>query len=176
MHKIEEDCLIVLPAVKEALARGNVDFIPYELNELLQVFRINLDPDCADYRKAALALMKAEVRALQDTLARNRGEAIDSPKLPDPTSTAPVSGCGLRAAYKGWEKMEARPISTRMEFSRAIGRFIELHGDMDVVQINRRHVREFREAAQLVPKHRAGKLRNAPLPHLAEWSRNHPGG
>jgi hypothetical protein len=44
-----------------------------------------------------------------------------------------------------------------------------------VVQINRRHVREFRDAAQLVPRHRSGKLRDAPLPKLVEWSREHPG-
>ena len=50
--------MIVLPALKAALARGNDDFIRYELNELLQVFRINLDPNCLDYRKLALAVMK----------------------------------------------------------------------------------------------------------------------
>ena len=44
-----------------------------------------------------------------------------------------------------------------------------------MVQINKRHVREFREAAQLVPKLRAGKLRKARLPELAEFSREHPG-
>jgi integrase len=62
-----------------------------------------------------------------------------------------------------------------MEFSRGIDRFIELHGDLDVVQINRGHVRQFRDAAQLVPKLRVGKLRKALLPELAEWSRAHPG-
>jgi hypothetical protein len=55
MHKIEEDASTVLSAAREALARGNVNFIRYELNELLQLFRINLDPACADYRKVALA-------------------------------------------------------------------------------------------------------------------------
>jgi hypothetical protein len=40
MHKIEEDASIVLLAAKEALARGNINFIRYELNELLQLFRI----------------------------------------------------------------------------------------------------------------------------------------
>jgi integrase len=175
MHKVDEDASVVLLAAKEALARGNVNFIRYELNELLQLFRINLDPSCSDYRKVALAVIKAEVRALEDVRARNRGTPIDSPKLLDPSSGSPASGCGLRAAYDGWDKMEARPISTRMEFSRAIDRFIELHGDMDVVQINRRHVREFRDAAQLVPRHRPGKLRDAPLPKLVEWSREHPG-
>jgi hypothetical protein len=74
MHKIEEDASIVLPVVREALARGNVDFIRYELNELLQLFRINLDQACADYRKLAVAVMRAEVRALEGKLARNQGE------------------------------------------------------------------------------------------------------
>ncbi|MDR3483603.1 MAG: site-specific integrase [Bradyrhizobium sp.] len=174
MHKLGEDVSIVLPAAKEALARGNVNFIRYELTELLQLFRINLDHNCADYRKLALAMIKAEVRALEDIRARNRGEPIESPKLIEPSGKAQVSGCSLRAAYEGWDKMEKRPTSTRMEFSRGIERFIELHGDLDVGQINKRHVREFREAAQLVPKHRPGKLKKARLPELVEWTRKNP--
>jgi integrase len=175
MHKIEEGSSMVLRAAREALARGNVNFIRYELNELLQVFRINLDPKSADYRKLALAVIKAEVRALEDVRSRNRGEPIDSPKLVEPNGSAPASGCSLRSAYDGWDKMEPRKKSTRMEFSRGIDRFIELHGDLDVIQINRRHVREYRDAAQLVPKRRAGKLRDASLPALVEWTRTHPG-
>lgn len=108
MHKVEEDPSVVLLAAKEALARGNINFLRYELNELLQLFRINLDATCVDYRKVALAVIKAEVRALEDVLARNRGQPIDTPKLPDLTSAA-VAGHGLRAAYDGWDKMEARP-------------------------------------------------------------------
>ena len=84
MHKIEESASVVLPKLKEALARGNVEFIRYELNELLQVFRINLDPNCPDYRKLALAVMRAEVRALEAIQARHRGEPIESPKLIEP--------------------------------------------------------------------------------------------
>jgi hypothetical protein len=157
------------------LARGNVNFIRYELNELLQLFRINLDPACSDYRRVALAVIKSEVRVLEGVLARNRGVPLDSPKLPEPTNSAPASSCSLLAAYQSWDKVKARPISTRMEFSRGIERFIELHGDMDVGQINRRHVREFRVAAQFVPKCRTGKLRKAALPELAKWSSEHPG-
>ena len=74
-----QDASTVLSAVRQALARGNVEFIRYELNELLQLFRINLDPRCPDYRKLALAVMRAEVRALENVLARNRGEPIESP-------------------------------------------------------------------------------------------------
>jgi integrase len=175
MHKLEEDVSIVLPAAKEALARGNVNFIRYELNELLQLFRINLDHNCADYRKLALAVIKAEVRALEHVGARNRGEPIESPKLVEPGEKAPVSSCSLRAAYEGWEKIEPRKRGTQLEFAKGIDRFIELHGNLDVVKINRKHVREFRDAAQLVPKHRAGKLKDAPLPELVSWTRSHPG-
>jgi hypothetical protein len=39
MHKIDEGTSIVLPALKKALARGNVEFIRYELNEVLRVLR-----------------------------------------------------------------------------------------------------------------------------------------
>ena len=171
---LEEDVSIVLPAAKQALAQGKIDFIRYELNELLRLFRINLDPDCADYRKAAMALMRSWVRALQDVSARQRGEPIESPPMPETKRTAPTSGRSLRAAYNGWVKMQERPQGTLLEFSRGITRFIELHGDLDVAQINRGHVRAFREAAQLVPKHRAGKLRKMTLPEFADWSRQHP--
>ena len=86
----------------------------------------------------------------------------------------PSSSCGLRAAYEGWLKVAPRKKSTSMEFERGIERFIELHGDLEVAQINRGHVRQFRDAALLVPARRSGKLLNAPLPELVEYSRAHP--
>lgn len=177
MHKIDEDTSTVLPAVKAALARGNVDFIRYEVNELLQLFGINLDPNSPDFRKLALAVMRAEVRALEAVQARHRGAAIESPKLVEPSgalNNMPSSGSGLRAAYEGWLKVAPRRKSTSMEFERGIERFIELHGDLDVTKINRGHVRQFRDAAQLVPAKRSGKLLKAPLPELAAYSRKHP--
>jgi len=177
MYKIEESASIVLPAAREALARGNVEFIRDELNELLQVFRINLDPNCPDYRKLALAVTRSFVRALEDVLARNRGATIESPKLVEPSGNSlPLSSSGsrLRAAYDAWVRTEPRKKSTELEFARGIDRFVELHGDLDVVQINRGHVREFRDAAQLVPTGRSGKLLKATLPQLVDYSRAHP--
>lgn len=60
-----------------------------------------------------------------------------------------------------------------MEFERGIERFIELHGDLDVAKINRGHVREFRDAAQLVPAKRSGKLLG-PSARACRYSRKHP--
>src|SRR6266446_7950482 len=91
--------------------------------------------------------------ALHERTRATRREPIESPKLIEPGgSRAPSSGCGLRAAYEGWVKVEPRKKSTQLEFARGIDRFIELHGDLDVVEISRPHVREFRNAAQLVPR------------------------
>src|SRR5215470_7455148 len=99
--------------------------------------------------------MRAEVRALEAIRARHQGEPIESPKLVEPGATnGPSGGWGLRAAYEGWVKVEPRKKSTQLEFARGIDRFIELHGDLEVSQINRSHVREFRDAAQLVPARR----------------------
>src|SRR5262249_24960277 len=111
----------------------------------------------------------------KDIAARNRGEPIDTPKLLEPPSThSRIQGEGLDAAYNAWLKAKKRSASAIREFAHAIARFKELHGDLAIVQITRRHVREFREALQLTPKRRSGKLREAPLPELAEWADKHP--
>lgn len=119
----------------------------------------------------ALAVMRAEVRALQAIQARHQGEPIESPKLVEPRDDRNVSssGSGLRAAYEGWLKVTPRRKSTSMEFERGIERFIELHGDPDVAKINRG---QFREAAQLVPAKMSGKLLKVPLPELVAYSRS----
>ena len=88
-------------------------------------------------------------------------QPIDSPKLIEPRSKAPASGCSLRAAYEGWEKMEPRKRSTQLEFSKGIDRFIELHGDLDVVQINKGHVREFRDGGTAGSKASARKAQES---------------
>src|SRR5439155_16820201 len=104
---------IVLPIAKEALSRGNIEFIRYELNELLQLFRVNLDPNRPAYRRLALAIIRAEVLALEAVRARNRGEPVESPKLVEPAlSSVPQSGCSLRAAYEGWLKTQSSKKST----------------------------------------------------------------
>ena len=66
MAKIDQSLEMVLPAAQQALARGNISFLKWEIDELLKVFRINLDPKCASYRELGMAVLKAFVRALQD--------------------------------------------------------------------------------------------------------------
>jgi integrase len=60
------------------------------------------------------------------------------------------------------------------EFGHAVDRFVELHGDLPVVEIKRRHVLAFREALQDIPTRRTGKLKGADLPTLVEWRKDNP--
>jgi hypothetical protein len=78
-----------LPAAQKALARGDIGFLKAEIDELLKLFRINLDPQSPSYRELGQAVLKAFVRALQDTARRQKGEPIDTPPLPA-IGTAPT--------------------------------------------------------------------------------------
>jgi hypothetical protein len=81
----------------------------------------------------------------------------------------------LKASYEGWQKSASRPKNTLREFGYAVARFCELHGDIEIARITRRHVLQFREALQEMPLRRSGTLRTATLPELVEWSKGHPG-
>ena len=119
MHKVEEDASVVLFAAKEALARGNINFIRYELNELLQLFRINLDPACADYRKVALAVIRADVRALEDVLARNRVNRLTVRSCPSPAAQPPCRAAACEPPTMAGTKWKL--VQSRREWSSLAG-------------------------------------------------------
>jgi integrase len=174
MAKIENDNSVVLAAAQRALARGDVSFIRYELNALLEVFQINLDPSSPSYRKLARAVTEAQVKACKAVLARHKGEPVATPPLLQPSDESAVTSGTLRDALLGWQKERNPSPGVMAEYERAIRLFGELHGDLPVVHIKRTHARSFREALQDVPRQRAASLGNAALPDLAEWGRQHP--
>jgi integrase len=165
-----------LKAAQAALARGNIEYIVPEVEELLDVFfRIRLDPTTIFYRQLGAAVLTEHVKALQALLRRHAGEPIDTPRQCDvDESNATPQGDTLRAAFLGWMKARNPSSGTLAEYGRAIKLFTELHGDMAVENIKRSHARLFREALQDVPRLRKGALLKATLPELAEWGRKHP--
>jgi integrase len=173
MYKVDETLDIVLPLAKHDLARGDISRFRYEIDALLEVFRINLDPDCVSYRELGMAVLKAYVRALEAIARRHKGEPVDTPELPD-ASDAAASSESLRAALEGWKKAKRRSSTTLREFDYALDRFVELHGDLPIARITRKHVREFREALQQMPKRRKGALIKATLPELLKWGNDNP--
>jgi integrase len=174
MDKIDQSIEIVLPAAQRALARGDISMMRWEINELLKLFRVNLDPNSAAYRELGIEVLKRVVQSLQAVERRQKGEIVETPEIVEPQETANPSSSSLRAAYEGWKKSRNPSPTTLREFNYAIDRFVELHGDMEVVKITRRHVLRLREALQELPVRRSGKLLNATLPQLVEWSQQHP--
>jgi integrase len=174
MDKIDQSIESVLPAAQRALATGDISRFTWEIDELLKLFRINLDRKSPSYRELGAEVLKRFVQALQAIERRQKGEIVDTPKLPEINGQPVPSGETLRAAYEGWKKSRNRPENTLREFSYAVDRFTQLHGDMPVGKINRKHVREFREALQAIPVRRSGQLRDASLPALRDWSNAHP--
>jgi integrase len=146
------------------------------LDELLHVFQVNLDRKCEAYRKLGMAVLQAEVQALHIIARRNKGEPIATPSVPTIPSLTAAEPMGetLRAAFEGWKRERQPSPRTLTEYQRAIDLFVELHGDLPVVQIKRCHARLFREALQHVPRHRTGPLQEATLPQIVEWAKEHP--
>ena len=174
MHKLQENVDWPLVAAKAALARGDISFVQEEVDELLDAFRINLDRRSAAYRQVGTAVLKRFVRALQALEQRNQGEVIETPRIIEPTNNEPATGGTVSAALDGWRKAKQPTPTTAIEFDHAVRRFVELHGDLRIVEIKRSHVREFREGLQLIPVRRSGALLKASLPSLVEWSKKHP--
>jgi integrase len=174
MQKRAETVAWTLQPAKQALARGDYSFLQWEIDELLKVFRINLDPMSASYRELGLAMLRAYVKSIEAIAQRDKGEVVETPQIVDPQQPLSSSeGATLSAAYEGWKKSATRPANTLREFNYAVDRFTELHGDLPVAQIKRPHVLRFREALQEMPLRRRGKLLAATLPELVEWSREH---
>jgi integrase len=164
-----------LAIVPPALARGDITVIREELDELLSAFQLNVDRKSASYRKLGMAVLAAHARALKDIERRDSGEPVETPQsayvLPD--ATTGEQGGTLRDAFEGWKKERERPEGTLYEYSRSIELFIQLHGNLPILEMKRSHARIFREALQLVPRHRKGKLLKASLPELSEYGRAH---
>lgn len=171
-QRIDEE----LEAAQYALARGDIsDVQGEEIDELLAAFRLNLDRNSRSYRELALAVLRKKVEAVQALQRRQKGEPIETPRVAEPDAPEDaVPGSSLRGAFEGWQKTKVRSPSTLREFDLAVRLFEQLHGSIPVASITRAHVRQYREALQAMPVRRSGKLRDAVLPELVEWSRQHP--
>jgi integrase len=163
-----------IPILKVALATGDISQVKESLDYLLAIFGINLDRRSEAYRRLGMAVLRKEVAALEAIQQRAHGQPIETPPLPAIGANPTPGGETLTAAFDGWKRQRERAPGTLSEYERAIRLFVELHGDLPVVQIRKNHARQFREALQDVPQRRTGKLLKALLPEVAQWGREHP--
>lgn len=142
--------------------------------EAMWAFDVELDEHSPSHTKLGTACLHSYLRALEAIEKRDAGITVETPVVALPGATVTPEGGTLRDALEGWKKERERPEGTVHEYGRAIEMFIQLHGNLTIMEIKRSHARTFREALQLVPKSRKGALLRASLPELSDYGRAHP--
>jgi integrase len=169
-----EHLLETLAWMQQALAMGDITAVQDHMMFLLDDNQINLDPQSDAYRELGRAVLRQYVRALQAIGQRNAGEPVETSAIPRSNARAPTEGGTLRAALDGWKKARRPSEGTLAEYQRAVEMFVNLHGDMMIADIKKKHARTFREALQDVPRTRSKGLQGLRLPELASYGREHP--
>ncbi|MGY4173986.1 DUF6538 domain-containing protein [Bradyrhizobium sp. USDA 4529] len=169
------ELLETLRLMREAAARGDISAVQDHVLEATWAFNVELDEHSAAYIKLGTACLHSYLRALEDIRKRDEGVTVETPPITLPGGAVTTADGGtLQDALQGWKKHRARPKRTVDEFSRSVEMFIQLHGNMVVAAIKKKHALDYRKTLQDVPRHRTGDLLRAPLPAQAEWGREHP--
>ena len=165
----------IIQDFRQQFASGDVSFAEQHAQNALASFGITLNQSSPAYHNLCIESAKAFLKALDDIGHRYAGVVIETPRLPDLKA---ISGQGegetLRDALDGWKRHRTRPKRTVDEFGRCIEMFVQLHGNMPVAVIKKKHALDYRKALQDVPRHRTGDLLRATLPAQAAWGREHP--
>ncbi|MGY3497150.1 DUF6538 domain-containing protein [Bradyrhizobium sp. USDA 4502] len=160
---------------QQKFAIGDVSFAEQRAQNALASFGITLDQSGAAYHDLCIESAKAFLRALDDIGLRYAGAVIETPRLPSSKVTGGHGEGGtLQEALAGWKGHRTRPKRTVDEFTSSVDMFIQLHGNMAVAAIRKKHALDYRKTLQDRPRHRTGDLQRATLPAQASWGREHP--
>jgi hypothetical protein len=143
------------------------------VEDFLQIHEIDLDPASPAYRKLSFEFLKSAVKATVAIEKRHQGEVIETPAAPTPPAVARLSratldGMDLMSLFHRWLGERNPPTKTVLDFTTAIRRFTELHGNLPVPEITKAHVRVYKDALSRVPRSCSGKMRNMTLPQVLE--------
>jgi hypothetical protein len=178
--KQSETLEIILPGLREKLARGDTSIVADDLEACLEVHGINLDPASPAYRKLSYEFLQTAVRATEAVSLRHEGHLIETPAAPAPLVASRITpvksdGIDLLSMFDKWVDERKPPEKTVLDFSTAIRRFTELHGNLAVHEITKAHVRVYKDALQRVPRSLSGRMRQVSLPELLAHLEQHRG-
>ena len=135
---------------------------------------INLPLGHPSRQKLVLELARQKVRAHLDIIRRKQGDhtvlAPTRPELDLGGLIPRAPGLKLADMFALW-KSERRPAArTAMEFRLYLDRFVSLHGDLDLKQITRAHIQQFRDAMLEFPRKIPAKMRHDGVRDLILWA------
>ncbi len=159
---------------RQALAMQDARIVEPELNSWLRKNGRTIAPDMPWRPMAALAALRAHVKAYGLLEARQKGDDVPTPTLALAVSTPAPSGHGpkLSEAFKQWrdgnEARGARKPSRRsVEVTGYAARlFTELHGDVPLGAITFEKARQFRDAYAKMPTRLTATLKGKTMPEL----------
>jgi hypothetical protein len=154
----------------DALAKGRINVVEEDLDDLLKSEGINLSKTSPSYRKLAYSVLKASAKAAGISERRHAGEAIDTPAppaaAPKKLPVAPDGGLPISQAFEKWKAERKPPAKTVSDFGAYVRRFIEVNGDCSVKVIGKREIVAFKDAMLAYPVRPDTKLRAKTVPEV----------
>ncbi|MCE2969827.1 MAG: site-specific integrase [Burkholderiales bacterium] len=148
-----------LDHAKRALALGDVTGIEAQLEDFSHAVGVPL-PEGTNRRDLAFACLRAEVKALTLTLARDAGEPVETPPEPAPLPVA--AGHTLRDVFKRWTVACKRPVKTVEDAERALRQFERFLGHTaPLANLRRDQGADFRAHLLALVEASGGKARTA---------------
>jgi integrase len=169
----DDDISLYRSAVSHAdkLTRGEAakmrggEALQLSLNIALEEKGIVLHPDDPAWRQLELAFIQARRNAFDGIMARLAGQNIPTPVTPA------AGGQTLTEALERWKAggghASRKPRANSIfEATRAVQRFVELHGDLPLHIISKTQARQFRDGLAKIPKRLPHALAKLRMPEL----------
>jgi hypothetical protein len=134
---------VLADALLERARDGDFSGVDVEVDEILDAEGLALAPGSESRKRLAQAVLADKVRLLRIQHERSMGrwvpvEAAAAAKLAPKTPT-------LREAHKAWVAQKPRSATALSDWRQAVERFVSLHGDLPIGEIERRQVAAFRD-------------------------------
>lgn len=170
--KYQESIDIVELGGKSDFARGDIKLVEFEVDDFIEIHALKITKESSAYKELAYAFLKASVRVNELINQRQQGEIVETPVRdhvdPSQITSDQTSTDTLSKIYDLW-KAERKPTEKLdSEWGAIIKRFIELHGDLLITEITRRHVASFKDAALQLAIRQPTAIRELPLPELVK--------
>lgn len=153
---------------KQAVTKRGGEALQLAVSKAVQDAGLILAPDDPAWRELELAFIRSQQRAMKGISDRLNGDDVPSPVQVSVSARHTLSEATKRwASGGGPSARRPREISVA-EAERAVQRFIEIFGDLDISTVTKAQARQYRDAIAKVPKRLPHRLAKLPLPKLLQ--------